>query len=142
MRPSASGSPRTSTSGCADRGSAVGDAKARTSKPSLRSWRSRKPRIVGSGSARSSAVMTGDASRASAPAIDVLSRESATSCAHAAARDVATSAIRLRSNLIAALCLQPAGADDAPEEPDAEHAREDEADHRDDVDAEHVRTAL
>ena len=35
--------------------------------------------------------------------------------------------------------LQPAGADDAPEQPDPEHRREREADDRDDVHAEHLR---
>src|SRR5258708_6220389 len=38
--------------------------------------------------------------------------------------------------------LQTAGPDHAPEEPQAEESRECEADHRDHVDPEHVRTAL
>ena len=96
MRSSASGVAEARARPAARRAAARrGCRNARTSKPSLRSCRSRKPRMDGSGSARASAVMRATRTRARA-APDVLSRESVTSR------------------------LQPAGADDAPEQPDAE----------------------
>src|SRR5581483_9062695 len=57
QRCSSSALPSTSTSGLSARGRSCALGNASTSKPSLRSWRSRKPRIDASGSARSNAVM-------------------------------------------------------------------------------------
>src|SRR6266536_3379928 len=58
---------------------------------------------------------------------------------HRSARSPCKSASRVLCGEIATNDLQPAGTDDAPKEPDPEGSREDEADERQEVDAEHER---
>ena len=134
---SPSGSPISTRSGrAARRGRAPRRSpRSTTSNPSWIRCRSRKLRVASSGSVSRSALgMDADASAVPRPPPDVHCCECVTKRSTARLSDRQHGAFTPRSD--------PSRAtEDAPQQPQPEHAREEEAERRDDVQPEHLRTA-